>query len=180
MGDPVTAGLMVAASLASTVMTTMSANAQANAEFEAAEAQRKAEEQEALRLLAQEQQEGLEQQSDIMRRSQEELGAVQASEIMLSESSLGSLLYAGAYDLNVGLGRIQEQEARDIGFRESQQADAIARQETRNIQAAGRAGQQISSAVGSTLKTAVGAGMNYSNSPKTPGKGNSSFFADSF
>ncbi len=175
MGDPVTAGLMVAASIASTVMTTMSANAQADAEFEAAEQQRKAEEAEALRLLAQEQQEGLEQQSDIMRMSQEELGAVQASETMLSQTSLGSLLYAGAYDLNVGLGRVAEQEVRDVGFRESQQADAIARQETRNIQAAGRASQQISSAVGSTLKTAVGAGASIYNAPKTPDRGSSSY-----
>jgi acyl-CoA reductase-like NAD-dependent aldehyde dehydrogenase len=161
-------------------MTTVSANAQADAEFEAAEAQRKAEEQEALRGIAQEQQEGLEQQSDIMRSAQKELGAVQASETMLTESSLGSLLYAGAYDLNVGLGRIEEQTARDEAFRRSQQADAISRQRTRGVQAAGRASQQISKAVGSTLQTAVGAGMSVYNAPKTPGKGDSSFFADSF
>jgi len=175
MGDPVTAGLMVAASIASTAMTTMSANAQANAEFEAAEAQRKAEEQEALRLLAQEQQEGLEQQSDIMRSAQKELGAVQASETMLTESSLGSLLYAGAYDLNVGLGRVEEQTARDEAFRRSQQTDAIARQETRGVQAAGRASQQISKAVGSTLQTAVGAGSSILNAPATPSLGSSSY-----
>ena len=167
--------LSVASSVASTAMTTVSANAQADAEFEAAEAQRKAEEQEALRLLAQEQQEGLEQQSDIMRSAQKELGAVQASETMLTESSLGSLLYAGAYDLNVGLGRVEEQTARDEAFRRSQQTDAIARQKTRGVQAAGRASQQISSAVGSTLKTAVGAGMSVYNAPKTPDRGSSSY-----
>ena len=172
--------LSVASSVASTAMTTVSANAQADAEFEAAEAQRKAEEQEALRGIAQEQQEGLEQQSDIMRRSQEELGAVQASETMLTESSLGSLLYAGAYDLNVGLGRVEEQTARDEAFRRSQQTAAIAGQKTKGIQASGRASQQISSAVGSTLKTVVGAGSSILNAPTTPGKGDSSFFADSF
>ena len=180
MGDPVTAGLMVATSIASTAMKTVSANAQANAEFEAAEAQRKAEEQEALRGIAQEQQEGLEQQSDIMRSAQKELGAVQASETMLTESSLGSLLYAGAYDLNVGLGRVAEEELRNVGFQNSKIADAAARAQTRGIQASGRASQQISSAVGSALKTVVGAGSSILNAPTTPGKGDSSFFADSF
>ena len=175
MGDPVTAGLMIAASIVSTAMTTKSANAQADAEFEAAEAQRKAEEQEALRGIAQEHQEGLEQQSDIMRSAQKELGAVQASETMLTESSLGSLLYAGEYDLNVGLGRIEEQTARDEAFRRSQQADAIARQKTRGVQAAGIAGQQISKAVGSTLKTVVGAGSDILNAPTTPSRGSSSY-----
>lgn len=180
MGDPVTAGLMVAASIASTAMTTASANAQAKAEFEAAEAQRQAEEAEALRGIAQEQQEGLEQQSDIMRSAQQELGAVQASETNLTLTSLGSLLLEGEYRLQRGLSRIDEQTARDVLFKESQQADAIARQKTRGIQASGRAGQQISSAVGSTLKTAVSAGMSVYNAPNTPGKGDSSFFADSF
>jgi len=172
MCDPISMALMtVASSVASTVMTASAANAQADAEFEAAEAQRKAEEQEALRGIAQEQQEGLEQQSDIMRRSQEELGAAQASESMLTESSLGNLLYAAEYGLNVGLGRIEEQTARDAAFRASQQADAISRQGTRGVQAAGRAGQQISSAVGSTLKTAVGAGASIYNAPNTPDRG---------
>jgi len=167
--------LSVASSVASTAMTTVAASAQADAEFEAAEAQRKAEEQEALRGIAQEQQEGLEQQSDIMRSAQEELGAAQASETMLTESSLGSLLYAAEYGLNVGLGRIEEQTARDEAFRRSQQADAIARQETRGIQASGRAAGQISSAVGSTLQTAVGAGVSIANAPKTPDRGSSSY-----
>ena len=182
MCEPITAMALasVASSIISTGMTTVSANAQADAEFEAAEQQRKAEEAEALRGIAQEQQQGLEQQSDIMRSSQKELGAVQASETMLTESSLGSLLYAGAYDLNVGLGRVAEQEARNVGFKESEQAAAIAGQNTRNIQASGRAAGQISKAVGSTLQTVVGAGMNVYGAPKTPGKGDSSFFADSF
>jgi hypothetical protein len=177
MCDPITGMALasVASSVISTGMTAVSASAQADAEFEAAEAQRSAEEQEALRVMAQEQQEGLEQQSEIMRSAQKELGAVQASETMLTESSLGNLLYAGAYDLNVGLGRIEEQTARDVAFRQSQQADAIARQKTRGVQAAGRAGQQISSAVGSTLKTAVSAGAGIANAPNTPNLGSSSY-----
>ena len=184
MGDPISttalAAISIGASAASTAMTAVSAGQQAKAEFKAAEAQRKAEEQEALRGIAQEQQESLDQQSDIMRSSQKELGAVQASETMLSQTSLGSLLYAGEYDLNVGLGRVAEQETRDVGFKKSQQAAAIAGQNTRNIQASGRAAGQISKAVGSTLKTAVGVGMSAYGADKTPGKGNSSFFADSF
>tara|TARA_R110001592_G_scaffold131052_1_gene344635 strand:- start:9549 stop:10091 length:543 start_codon:yes stop_codon:yes gene_type:complete len=171
MGDPVTAGLMIAGSIASTVMTTVSANAQAKAEFEAAEAQRKAEEQEALRGIAQEQQEGLEQQSDIMRSAQKELGAVQASENSLAQSSLGTFLLSGAYDLYQGLGRIDEQTARDVSFKESQQADAISRQRTRGVQAAGKARQQISKAVGSTLKTTVSSGMSVYNAPSIPDRG---------
>ena len=163
--------LSVASSVASTAMTTVAANAQADAEFKAAEAQRKAEEAEALRGIAQEQQEGLEQQSDIMRSAQQELGAVQASETNLTLTSLGSLLLEGEYRLQRGLGRIEEQTARDAAFRASQQADAISRQGTRGVQAAGRAGQQISSAVGSTLKTAVGAGMSIYNTPNTPDRG---------
>ena len=182
MCDPVTGMALasVASSVISTGMTTVSAGQQAKAEFKAAEQQRKAEEAEALRGIAQEQQEGLEQQSDIMRSAQKELGAVQASETMVSKSVLGSFLYAAVYDLSVGLGRVEEQTARDVGFRESQQADAIARQKTRGAQASGRAAGQISKAVGSTLQTVVGAGSSIYNAPTTPGKGDSSFFADSF
>ena len=180
MCDPITGMALasVASSVVSTAMTTVSAGQQAKAEFEAAEQQRKAEEAEALRGIAQEQQEGLEQQSDIMRSAQEELGAAQASETMLSQTSLGSLLYAvegGAYDLSVGLGRIGEQTARDEAFRRSEQTDAIARQKTRGLQASGRASQQISKAVGSTLQTAVGTGMSVYNAPKTPDRGSSSY-----
>lgn len=177
MCDPITGMALasVASSVVSTAMTTVSAGQQAKAEFEAAEQQRKAEEAEALRGIAQEQQEGLEQQSDIMRSAQEELGAAQASETMLSQTSLGSLLYAGEYDLSVGLGRIGEQTARDEAFRRSEQTDAIARQKTRGLQASGRASQQISKAVGSTLQTAVGTGMSVYNAPKTPDRGSSSY-----
>ena len=173
MCDPITGMALasVASSVISTGMTAVSANAQADAEFKAAEAQRQAEEQEALRVMAQEQQEGLEQQSDIMRSAQKELGAAQASENMLTESSLGALLLSARYNEQQGLGRIEEQTARDAAFRASQQADAISRQGTRGVQAAGRAGQQISSAVGSTLKTAVGAGMSIYNTPNTPDRG---------
>ena len=172
--------LSVASSVASTAMTTVSANAQADAEFEAAEAQRKAEEQEALRGIAQEQQEGLEQQSDIMRSAQKELGAVQASENNLAMSTLGTFLLSGEYDLSVGLSRIDDQTKSDIEFHNSNIENSIARQKTRGVQAAGRASQQISTAVGSTLKTVVGAGSSILNAPTTPGKGDSSFFADSF
>lgn len=177
MCDPITGMALasVASSVISTGMTAVSANAQADAEFKAAEAQRQAEEQEALRVMAQEQQEGLEQQSEIMRSAQKELGAVQASETMLTESSLGNLLYAGAYDLNVGLGRIEEQTARDEAFWKSKADAARDMQNTRNIQASGRAAGQISSAVGSTLKTAVGAGMSVYNAPNTPNLGSSSY-----
>lgn len=177
MCDPITGMALasVASSVVSTAMTTVSAGQQAKAEFEAAEQQRKAEEAEALRGIAQEQQEGLEQQSDIMRSAQEELGAAQASETMLSQTSLGSLLYAGEYDLSVGLSRIGEQTARDEAFRRSEQTDAIARQKTRGLQASGRASQQISKAVGSTLQTAVGTGMSVYNAPKTPDRGSSSY-----
>jgi len=177
MCDPITGMALasVASSVVSTAMTTVSAGQQAKAEFEAAEQQRKAEEAEALRGIAQEQQEGLEQQSDIMRSAQEELGAAQASETMLSQTSLGSLLYAGEYDLSVGLGRIGEQTARDEAFRRSEQTDAIARQKTRGLQASGRASQQISKAVGSTLQTAVCTGMSVYNAPKTPDRGSSSY-----
>lgn len=173
MCDPITGMALasVASSVISTGMTTVAAGQQAKAEFEAAEAQRKAEEAEALRGIAQEYQEGLEQQSDIMRSAQKELGAVQASETMLTESSLGSLLYAARYNESVGLGRIEEQTARDEAFRRSQQADAIARQETRGAQASGRAAGQISTAVGSTLKTVVGAGSSIYNAPTTPNRG---------
>ena len=173
MCDPITGMALasVAGSVVSTAMTAVSAGQQAKAEFEAAEAQRKAEEAEALRGIAQEQQEGLEQQSDIMRSAQKELGAVQASENNLDKSTLGTFLLSGAYDLSVGLARIDDQTARDEAFRRSQQTAAIAGQETRGIQAAGRAGQQISSAVGSTLKTAVGAGASIYNAPNTPNRG---------
>ena len=173
MCEPITAMALasVASSVISTGMTTVSANAQADAEFKAAEAQRKAEEQEALRGIAQEQQEGLEQQSDIMRSAQKELGAVQASENNLSLSTLGSLLYAGEYDLSVGLGRVDDQTASDVGFQNSKIADAAARARTRGIQASGRAAGQISKAVGSTLKTAVGAGVSIYNAPNAPDRG---------
>lgn len=177
MCDPITGMALasVASSVVSTAMTTVSAGQQAKAEFEAAEAQRKAEEAEALRGIAQEQQEGLEQQSDIMRSAQKELGAAQASENNLTQTSLGALLLAGEYKLQEGLSRIDEQTARDVSFKESQQADAIARQGTRGVQASGRASQQISSAVGSTLKTAVSAGTSVYSAPKTPNRGASSY-----
>jgi len=171
MGDPVTAGLMVAASIASTAMTTVSANAQADAEFKAAEAQRKAEEQEALRLLAQEQQESLEQQSDVVRAAQKELGELQASETMLTESSLGSILFAGEYGTQVGLGRIAEKEARDVALRESQQMGAINEQSNRGKRAAGLASSQISTAIGNTILTGASAGIKLSGAATVPNRG---------
>jgi hypothetical protein len=171
MGDPVTAGLMVAASLASTAMTTVSANAQADAEFKAAEAQRKAEEQEALRLLAQEQQESLEQQSDVVRAAQKELGELQASETMLTESSLGSILFSGEYGTQVGLGRIAEKEARDVALRESQQMGAINEQRNRGKRAAGLASSQISTAVAGTISTIATAGSKLGGAATVPNLG---------
>ena len=159
MGDPITAGLMVAASIASTAMTTVSAGAQAKAEFEAAEQERKAEEQEALRLLAEEQQESLDQQSDVVRAAQQELGDIQASETMLTESSLGSILFDGEYGVQVGLGRIAEKEARDIGLRESQQLASINKQDNRGKRASAAASAQIGKAVASTISTATSAGV---------------------
>ena len=171
MGDPVTAGLMIAASIASTVMTTKSANAQADAEFEAAEQQRKAEEQEALRGIAQEQQEGLEQQSDVVRAAQKELGDLQASETMLTESSLGSILFTGEYGTQVGLGRISEKETRDVDLRKSQQLGAINEQANRGNVAAAKASAQISAAVLSTISTAVSAGTSLSGASTVPNRG---------
>ena len=171
MGDPVTAGLMIAGSIASTVMTTMSAKAQADAEFEAAEQQREAEEAEALRLLAQEQQEGLEQQSDVVRAAQKELGNLQASETMLTESSLGSILFTGEYGTEVGLGRISEKEARDVDLRKSQQLGAINEQANRGNVAAAKASAQISAAVASTVSTAVSAGTKLYGASTVPNRG---------
>ena len=171
MGDPVTAGLMVAASIASTAMTISSANAQADAEFEAAEQQRKAEEAEALRLLAQEQQESLDQQSDVVRTAQKELGDLQASETMLTESSLGSILFNGEYGTQVGLGRISEKETRDVALRKSQQLGAINEQANRGNVAAAKASAQISAAVASTVSTAVSAGTKLSGASTVPNRG---------
>tara|TARA_R110002167_G_scaffold172856_8_gene371273 strand:+ start:5513 stop:6013 length:501 start_codon:yes stop_codon:yes gene_type:complete len=160
--------MSVAASAASTAMTTMSANAQADAEFKAAEQQRKAEEQEALRLLAQEQQESLDQQSDVVRTAQKELGDLQASETMLTESSLGSILFTGEYGTEVGLGRISEKEARDVGLRKSQQLGAINEQANRGNIAAAKASAQISKAVAGTISTAASVGMKAAGAPTTP------------
>tara|TARA_R110000822_G_scaffold13959_9_gene49214 strand:+ start:404 stop:895 length:492 start_codon:yes stop_codon:yes gene_type:complete len=160
--------MAVAASAASTVMTTVSANAQADAEFDAAEQQRKAEEQEALRLAAQEQKESLDQQSDVVRAAQQELGDLQASETMLTESSLGSILFAGEYGTEVGLGRISEKEARDVALRKSQQLGAINNQANRGNVAAAKASAQISKAVASTISTAASVGMKAYNAPTTP------------
>jgi len=171
MGDPVTAGLMVAASIASTAMSISSANAQADAEFKAAEQQRKAEEQEALRLLAQEQEESLDQQSDVVRAAQKELGDLQASETMLTESSLGSILFDGEYGTQVGLGRIAEKEARDVDLRRSQQFGAINEQANRGNIAAAKASSQISAAIGSTISTGISAGTKLSGASTVPNRG---------
>tara|TARA_R110002110_G_scaffold120489_7_gene295713 strand:- start:159 stop:638 length:480 start_codon:yes stop_codon:yes gene_type:complete len=146
-------------------MTTVSAGQQAKAEFKAAEQQRKAEEQEALRLAAQEQKESLDQQSDVVRAAQQELGDLQASETMLTESSLGSILFAGEYGTEVGLGRISEKEARDVALRKSQQLGAINNQANRGNVAAAKASAQISKAVASTIATGAKAGMGGDASP---------------
>ena len=158
----------VAASAASTAMTTVSANAQADAEFDAAEQQRKAEEQEALRLLAQEQEESLDQQSDVVRAAQKELGDLQASETMLTESSLGSILFTGEYGTQVGLGRISEKETRDVDLRKSQQLGAINDQANRGNVAAAKASSQISAAVASTIATAGSVGMKAAGASTAP------------
>jgi len=169
MCDPITiAAMAVAASVASTAMTTVSANAQADAEFDAAEQQRKAEEQEALRLLAQEQEESLDQQSDVVRAAQKELGDLQASETMLTESSLGSILFTGEYGTEVGLGRISEKEARDVALRKSQQLGAINNQANRGNVAAAKASAQISKAVAGTVATAARVGMGAAGAPSAP------------
>jgi len=175
MCDPLSAtaltALSIGASAASTAMTTVAAGQQAKAEFKAAEAQRKAEEQEALRLLAQEQQEGLEQQSDVVRAAQKELGELQASETMLTESSLGSILFTGEYGTQVGLGRISEKEARDVALRKSQQFGAINEQANRGNVAAAKASSQISAAIGNTIATAASAGIKLSGAATVPNRG---------
>jgi len=175
MCDPISAtalaAISIGASAASTAMTTVSAGQQAKAEFKAAEAQRKAEEQEALRLLAQEQQESLDQQSDVVRTAQKELGDLQASETMLTESSLGSILFTGEYGTQVGLGRISEKETRDVDLRKSQQLGAINEQANRGNVAAAKASGQISAAVLSTISTAVSAGTSLSGASTVPNRG---------
>ena len=169
MCDPITIAV-IAASAASTVMTTVSAGQQAKAEFKAAEQQRKAEEQEALRLTAQEQQESLDQQSDVVRRSQKEVGDLLASETMVTESVLGSFLFTGEYGTQVGLGRISEKEARDVALRKSQQLGAINNQANRGNVASAKASAQISKAVASTIATGAKAGMGGGNAaPFVPG-----------
>jgi len=175
MCDPISAtaltAISIGASAASTAMTAVSAGQQAKAEFEAAEAQRKAEEQEALRLLAEEQQESLDQQSDVVRAAQKELGELQASETMLTESSLGSILFSGEYGKQVGLGRIEEKEARDVSLRKSQQLAAINEQSNRGRIASTKASSQIGKAVAGTLSTAASAGTKLYGAATVPNRG---------
>ena len=90
---------------------------------------------------------------------------------MLTESSLGSILFSGEYGTQVGLGRIAEKEARDVALRESQQMGAINEQRNRGKRAAGLASSQISTAVAGTISTGISAGTKLYGASTVPNRG---------
>jgi hypothetical protein len=115
MCDPVSIGLTVASSVVSYMGASAQASAQeriaaqqAQATYTAAEQQRKADEAETNRQLAETQQQGYEEKSDLIRQANEELGTLQASETALSDASLGNLYYETFYTDALNLSRVED------------------------------------------------------------------------
>jgi len=131
MCDPVTLGLMIASTVATTAQassqakqTAALAGQQAFAEAEAANRELALFQKEQNRLIAEEQAREIEEQSDLQRVANEKIGELRAAEFALSNNSLGSLFFEEYYNIGKDQTRISQNVSDRISAIEAGKASA--------------------------------------------------------